>query len=203
MLDSQTVYVVDDDVSIRRSLGRLLKSRGYEVHAYEDPRQLIEQPVEDPTACVLLDLDMPYIDGLQAQQLLVDRHPTLSVVILTGRGTVATSVQAMKDGAIDVLEKPVEQALLFGVVEHALDTGRRRWRRHREERETAARMSRLTAREREVFALIAKGFTNGEAGGLLGISRDTVKLHRARVMKKLEADSLADLVRMFHTAESA
>ena len=200
MPDPETVYLIDDDPSIRRSLTRLLRTSGYHVQTYADPRQFLEELPDSPLGCSILGLEMRHLDGLQTQQALMGQCPSLSVVMLTAHGTVARSVRAMKNGAVDVLEKPIDHEVFCSVIETALIEARKRRQEQREAQEVTRLLARLTARENDVFALIAKGFTNGEAGTLLGISRDTVKLHRARVMKKLEADSLADLVRLYHAA---
>jgi FixJ family two-component response regulator len=198
MSEKEVIHVVDDDLSVRRGIARLLRSRGYVAQVHEDPRPFLENLPVSAVGCVILDLDMPGLDGLEVQRALIARCSALPIVFLSGRGTVANSVQAMKCGAVDFLEKPVDEVLLFAVVEKALDDGRTRRQKLRETEEAQALVNRLTEREYAVFELMVKGFTSDEVGDFLGISRDTVKVHRARVMKKLEADSLADAILLYH-----
>jgi len=188
------VHLVDDDPSVRRGVGRLLQVRGYTVETWDDPRAFLAAVPADPIGCVILDLNMPGMDGLQTQLKLAALAATLPVVFLSGRGTIASCAEALKQGAVDFLEKPADSDVLSTAVEKA-------FARNRDLRAAAALraeadelVGRLTERERDVFRLVARGFTNSETADLLDISAETVKVHRSRVMKKLEADSLPDLV---------
>jgi len=193
-----TVHVVDDDDSVCSALSRLLKAAGFQARTYASAQELLAGPVgkDDGNDVVLTDLCMPDIDGLAlAKRLSSARFPP-PVVFLSAHGQVADGVRAMKEGAVDFLEKPIGARDLVAVVGRAVE----RIRAERQERQQIAELQRrhasVTPREREVFVLVVSGLLNKEVAWELGISEKTVKVHRARVVKKMGAQSLPELVRM-------
>jgi len=190
------VVVVDDDALFRRSIARLLEEHGYKPSAYESFGQLEDAAKIPQEGCIILDLNLPGISGLEIQRKLTLMAPALCIVFLTGFGEVDSSVMAMKRGAVDFLEKPVEHEVLLRAVEHAINRSRMLNREQAESAELGRRFERLTAREREVFVRITSGLLNKQAGSELGISEKTVKFHRAHIMAKMEAESLAELAKM-------
>lgn len=191
------VLVVDDDRSVRTGLGRILRSEGYAVEVFDGARALLERlsTVTVP-CCIVSDLRMPGMDGLALQDELCSGCAPVSLVFLTGYADVPTTTRAMKRGAVDLLEKPVSAEVLLPAVAAALERARRATEtRHRVD-ELRERWRRLTPRERQVFALVTAGLLNKQVGFELGTSEKTVKVQRARVMEKMGARSLADLVRM-------
>jgi FixJ family two-component response regulator len=183
-----TIHVVDDDEDMRSGLARLLRAEGYEVRTYSSAGDFLLQKPQ--SGCVLLDLQMPGPSGLELQQAL-----SLPIVFLTGHGDIESSVRAMKAGAVDFLTKPVEPAALLKAIAAALE----RNQSARAQQEARASYERLTARERAVFEQVVAGKANKEIARALGITVRTVKMHRAHVMAKMQARSVAQLVR---TAES-
>ena len=190
------VHVVDDDESLRVALGRLLRGAGHPVALYPTGEALLEAAANGLAGCVVLDLNLPGADGLQLQQQLAARGVSISVLFLTGHGDVAAGVNAMKRGAIDFLEKPVDDEALLAAVTAALERDGAARRRQLEVGELRARVDTLTAREREVWLEVVKGRLNKQIAGDLGIVERTVKAHRGKVMEKLRADSAAELVRI-------
>jgi FixJ family two-component response regulator len=189
------VHVVDDDEPMRTAVARLLRASGYEVRTYGSAGDFLLAPPEPVPGCLLLDLQMPGPSGLELQQAL-QRHPMpLPVVFLTGRGDVSSSVRAMKAGAVDFLTKPVEPAALLKAVEAALERDRsaRAWRESIDD--VQAHYASLTARERSVLDHVVAGKSNKDIARALGIAERTVKMHRAQVMAKMHAGSIAELVR--------
>ncbi len=195
-----TVFVVDDDAAVLRSLRRLLASAGFEVVAFDSPQAFLDGLGGDASGCVVLDYSMPGLNGLELQQALGARGSPLPVIFLTGRGDIPTSVRAMKGGAVDFLTKPVEGEVLLAAVRQAI----LRDRSQREERAGQAEMRRrlatLTARELEVLRHVVAGRLNKQIAAELGTVEKTVKVHRARVLEKMQAQSLADLVRLAERA---
>ena len=196
VLGGGRVFLVDDDSSVRRGLTRLLRSVGLEVASFPSADELLLSLDAREPACVVADLRMPGLSGLQLQNELARRGLDLPVVFISGHADVSSSVQAMKGGAVDFLEKPLAEEDLLAGVKKALDAHRERRAARREKEVLEARLARLTPREREVFALVAAGLLNKQVGYELGTTEKTIKVHRARVMEKMEARSLADLVRM-------
>jgi FixJ family two-component response regulator len=190
------VFLVDDEPSVRRALTRLLRSAGLEVLSFPSGDELLAMIGETGPACVVADLRMPGLNGLELQEELSRRGLDLPVLLISGHADVPSTVRAMKAGAIDFLEKPVSPAELLEAVERALARCAELQSAREERRVLEARFDRLTPREREVFALVAGGLLNKQVGFELGTTEKTIKVHRARVMEKMEATSLAELVRM-------
>jgi FixJ family two-component response regulator len=190
-----TVFVVDDDASVRTSLSRLLRSAGFEVEAYASGEQFVARSLFDGVGCLVLDLMMPGASGTELQQRLTERSSDLPVVFLSGHGAVSDGVRAMKQGAIDFLTKPVDEEVLLATIEAAV-ARHRAARAARDERAAVRRrVETLTPREHEVMQCVIGGALNKQIAAHLGIAEGTVKLHRARVMEKMGAASVADLVR--------
>jgi FixJ family two-component response regulator len=191
------VYLVDDDAGVRRALSRVLGTAGYQVSAFRTAEDLLLTiaPGGGPS-CLVVDLLMPGLSGLDLQDLLIEQGLDMSIIFISGRADVQSGVRAMKGGAVDFLEKPFSDVALLGAVERALERDAER-RVARTERATLrARLLTLTPRERDVFGLIVTGLLNKQVGARLGTSEKTVKVHRSRVMQKMEAASLVELVRM-------
>jgi FixJ family two-component response regulator len=190
------VSVVDDDPSVRRSIARLVKSAGYRVEAYASANEYLARPPEEGPACLLLDVRMPGLTGLDLQETLAIAAHSTSIVFITGYRDVRASVKAMKAGAVDFLTKPVDDEELLGAIERAV--ARASAARREEDRitEIRDRIKTLTPREAEVFALVVTGMLNKQIAFDLGVSEKMVKVHRGRVMEKMRAGSLAELVRL-------
>jgi RNA polymerase sigma factor (sigma-70 family) len=194
-LSEGTVFVVDDDASTRRALARLIGSVGLTAELFPSAAAFLDRPRTAGPACVVLDLRMPGASGLVLQEQLARSGVELPIVFLTGHADVPTSVQAMKAGAVDLLEKPFRAQELLDAIQRALGRARA-LQAARAEREAVTRLvDTLTPREREVLGLVVAGLSNKAVGARLGASEKTIKVHRARVMEKLRAASLADLVR--------
>jgi FixJ family two-component response regulator len=189
------VHVVDDDEPMRTAVARLLRATGYEVRTYASAGDFLLTPPEPVPGCLLLDLQMPGPSGLELQQALQRQPMPLPVVFLTGRGDVSSSVRAMKAGAVDFLTKPVEPAALLKAVEAALARDRSARARREGIDDVQAHYASLTARERSVFDHVVAGEPNKQIARALGITERTVKMHRAQVMAKMHAGSVAELVR--------
>jgi FixJ family two-component response regulator len=192
----RTVFLVDDDPSMLRSLERLLRSAGYVVEAHASPRVFLERAPRDRPGCVVADLRMPELGGLDLQEELARRGFPLPLVFLTGHGDVPSSVRAMKRGAVDFLSKPCDDTDLLAAVERALAQDEQARAARAEKDAIRAQFESLTPREREVGLLVAQGLLNKQIAAELGAAEKTIKVHRGRVMKKLGAESIADLVRL-------
>jgi len=190
------VAVIDDDPSMRRALVRLIKSAGIEATAFPSAREFLDEPVHRQVDCAVTDMSMPGFDGLRLQEELNKTMPHISVVFLTGHASVPMSVEAMKGGAVDFLEKPVDDEALLTAIRRAAERSRELKSSRNELIAIQRRYARMTPREREVFALVTAGLLNKQIAYDLGVAERTIKVHRARVMEKMEADSLAQLVRM-------
>jgi two-component system, LuxR family, response regulator FixJ len=193
--ESALVVVVDDDAAARVSLERLLTVAGYAVRSFESGLAFLEAPDVPRAACVVTDLQMPLVSGLDLQKALAARGIVVPTVFVTGFGTVPTSVQAMREGAVDFLEKPADPGALLDAVERAVARGRTLSARAGQAAEVRARLEQLTPRERQVFEGVVQGLPNKQIAAQLGIALKTVKVHRGRVMQKMAAQSVADLVR--------
>ena len=194
--DPVLVSVVDDDPSVRRSLARLVKGAGYRVEAYASAHEFLARPPEEGPACLLLDVRMPGLTGLDLQETLAIAAHSTSIIFITGYRDVRASVKAMKGGAVDFLTKPVDDQELLGAIERAV--ARAGAARLEEDRitEIRERIKTLTPREAEVFALVVTGMLNKQIASDLKVSEKMVKVHRGRVMEKMRARSLAELVRL-------
>ena len=189
------IAVIDDDTAARTSIMRLLNVSGYAAHGYEDGQALLDEPALERFSCLVLDLQMPGLSGLDVQRVLLQRGVATPVVFGSAFGTVATTVRALHAGALDFLEKPADPSALLAAVARAAATAGDRVVKQQQQVEIARRMALLTARERQVFEGVVQGLPNKQIGAALGIALKTVKVHRGRVMQKLEAGSVADLVR--------
>jgi FixJ family two-component response regulator len=197
MTDAEpAVFIVDDDESVRKSLSRLLISAGHKIESFSSAIDFLKRAPYDGPACLLLDIRMPGLSGLELQEALVKSNRTLSIVFITGHGSVPLSVQAMKAGAVDFIEKPFEEQTLLDAVNLAIKKDRLAKQKLSELREIRKRVESLTPQERKVFTMVAAGMLNKLIAFEIGISERTVKAHRARVMQKMQAESLADLVRV-------
>jgi FixJ family two-component response regulator len=196
MSQTPVVFVVDDDESFCKALSRLIRSIGLDVQAFATPAAFLARPRHDRLACAVLDLRMPGASGLVVQEALARADADIPIVFLTGHADVPTSVRAMKAGAIDFLEKPLNEQEFLDTIQRALERARELRNARAERERISRRAAKLTPREREVCALVVAGLPNKLVADRLGAAEKTVKLHRARVMEKMQADSLADLVRM-------
>ena len=194
--DQYTVYVVDDDVASATAITRLLGTAGYVVRTYTSAVEFLKTFQPSGTGCIILDLWMPDVSGLEIQQAIAGRADQLPIIFLTGHADVPDSVRAIRGGAIDFLLKPVEPQLLLDAVAQALAKNAADREVRLREDEMRSRYERLTAREREVFAHLVRGQLNKQVGADLQISERTVKLHRARIFEKLEVNSMAGLTRL-------
>ena len=190
------VFVVDDDPSVRKSLTRLIASAGYAVETFASAAEFLERAPAVGPCCLELDVRMPGRSGLDLQKMLAEAVHRIPVVFITAHGDVAMSVTAMKAGAVDFLTKPFAGEDLLGAIQRAVERDTRDLNTEARSREIEARVRTLTARERHVFALVVTGMLNKQIAAELGIVEKTVKVHRARVMDKMRAGSVAELVRL-------
>lgn len=190
------VFVVDDDDAVRVGLERLLRSAGYQAQTFPSATAFLDNAPSEVDACLVLDINMPGLNGLELQEALAVRNWCIPIVFLTSAGDIPGSVRAMKHGAVDFLTKPVDDSVLFGAIDEALT---RATSAHREQDELAvlrARCATLTPREKEVMLLVVLGRLNKQIAGELGAAEKTIKVHRARVMQKMQVQSVAELVRV-------
>ena len=199
--EMRLVHIVDDDEAIRRSVGFALKTSGFQVRVYESGNEIVKEAPDLATGCILLDIRMPGMDGLEVQEALKSKGVTLPVIIMTGHGDVGLAVRAMKAGAIDFIEKPFEKAVLISAIEHGLGRLQKAASNVKEASEAAVRLQLLTARERDVLNGLAKGLPNKSIAYDLGISPRTVEIHRANLMTKLDVKSLSEALRIAFAAE--
>lgn len=192
----QTVFVVDDDPSLRQSLQWLLESVGLRVETYASADEFLDIYQPPRQGCLLLDIRMPGMTGLDLQQALLERRIALPTIIITGHGDVPTAVRAMKAGAVDFIEKPFNDQLLLDRIHQALERNTRQQQREVQRLAALARLVQLTRREREVMNLVVAGKTNKTIATELGLSEKTVEVHRANLMKKLQLNSVAELVKL-------
>lgn len=196
------VYIVDDDPAIRHSVTRLLESVGLHVEAFGSASEFLDRYDPDRCACLVLDLRLPGMSGLELQKTLRERSLPIPVIFLTGFGDVPMAVQAMRAGAIDVIEKPFRHQALLDRIQEAMTLARQRDRARRRQADIRERFSVLTRREREVMDLVVDGRANKEVALALGVSLKTVEFHRTNVMKKLDVDGVARLVRLVLSSRS-
>ena len=190
-----TVFVVDDDVSVRESLELLLGFEGWSVETFESARKFLARPRTLTPSCLVLDVSLPDLNGLDLQKLIADRTD-VPVIVITGHGDIPLAVRAMKAGAVEFLTKPFDDEVLLGAVRQGLESSRAALGQEAEVQRLRGCYASLTPRERQVMALVSSGLLNKQVGLRLGISEITVKAHRGRVMQKMGADSLADLVKI-------
>ena len=190
------VYVVDDDPSVRKSLSRLLRSAGYQVETFATGAEFLDyRGVHDTLGCLVLDLQMPGLNGFELQYELLDSPNPIPIVFITGHGDIPMSVKAMKAGAVDFLSKPFQQQNLLEAIREASASGLRKRAEYAERAAIQERYERLTSREREVMAIVVRGLPNKQIASKLGIGEKTIKVHRGRVMSKMQVRSVAELVR--------
>jgi len=197
------VFIVDDDEAMRNSLRWLIESVGRTVETYESARAFLDNHYPGRSGCLLLDVRMPGMSGLELQSQLESHDIRLPVIILTGHGDVGMAVKAMKAGALDFIEKPFDDELLLGAIEKALTEDAEKREERASRAEILARMGQLTKRESQVMEMVTNGKSNKEIAAELNVSAKTVEAHRAHVMEKMEAGSLAELVRMAMTVAVA
>jgi FixJ family two-component response regulator len=190
------VGIVDDDPSVRKGLARLVKAAGYRVEVFASAREFLARPPQEDPCCLLLDVRMPGLTGLELQEALAIAGRRMSIVFVSGHGEVVGTVKAMKRGAIDFLTKPVDARELLAAIERAVVKAFTVQRAEADATDVQGRLKTLTAREVQIFALVVTGMLNKQIAAELGIVEKTVKVHRARVMEKMRAGSLAELVRL-------
>ncbi|MCZ6915348.1 MAG: response regulator [Gemmatimonadetes bacterium] len=194
--DRSTVFIVDDDRSVRTALARLMRSRKMLAETFASAEEFLDRDPRDAPGCIVLDLKMPGVTGLELQEDLTAAGISLPIVFLTGHGDVPDSVAAMKGGAVDFFEKPVDEDELMDAIKQAVEWDIRAREKRAELIEVQERLNDLTPRESQVFRGVVQGKLNKQIASGLGMSEKTVKVHRARVMQKMQADSLAGLVRI-------
>ena len=192
---NEVVYIVDDDPAVCDALSSLLRANGKNVRALSSGAEFLSCERRDAGACLILDLKMPGMDGLEVQEL-ISNQISIPVVFITGRGDVPSTVRAMKGGAVDFLTKPIDGTVLLAAVERALEKDRIARCEALEHADLLARYHSLTPREREVLPLLASGLLNKQAAWELGITEYTVQIHRGNIMRKMKADSFATLVKL-------
>ena len=199
----QTIFIIDDDHSIRDALSLLLDSEGLTSQVFSSGQEFLDQHTEHDRGCVLLDMGLPGVTGLDIQNALNARHCFLPIIVITGQGDIPMAVESMRRGALDFIRKPVRETELLERIDEALAMEAQRHEKQLAQRELRANIDSLTAREFEVFLGIADGRTNKVVAIDLGISERTVEVHRANLMKKLSARTLADLVTAKHLLDGA
>jgi RNA polymerase sigma factor (sigma-70 family) len=195
------VFIVDDDASIRKSVSRLLRSGGYEAEAFASATEFLESGrLEQSPACLILDVRMPGLTGMDLQERLCALKSTLAIIFITGHGDIPMGVQAMKSGAVDFLQKPFDDTQMLAAVAKAIAESTSDRQMQVEIESVEQRLATLTPREREVLELVVTGMLNKQIAADLGTVEKTIKVHRARVMKKMQVQSLAELVRLVEKA---
>ena len=188
------VYVIDDDTSMLKAIGRLLESEDYSVEMFTGAREFLARVPHTGPSCVILDLNLPGLNGLELQQALAERGLGEQIIFITGGASVPTCVQAMKAGAVDYLSKPFGDEELLSALDKALTRSSEQWRQHSQRKKVRERLAMLTPREFDVLKLVVGGMLNKQIASQLGTTEGTIKVHRGRVMEKMGAISIAELV---------
>ena len=199
-ISSKMVFVIDDDLSVRKSLTRLLRSSNYESEAFASASDFLARPPHSGSSCVIVDVQMPGLNGIDLQETLIKRRRDEQLVFITGHGNIPMCAQAMKAGAVDFLPKPFKPAQLLDCVERALARSEEHRQKITERDKARHLLDSLTPREFEVMQLVITGLLNKQVGSELGMAEKTVKVHRGRVMQKLGVTSVAELVRLAEKA---
>ena len=194
------VFLIDDDPSVRKGVIRLLRSAGYRTEAFESASSFLAREQHPGPACVIVDVRMPGLNGMDLQEVLIQRRRKEQLIFITGHGDISMCAQAMKAGAVDFLPKPFRDTDLLGCVERSLIRSAEQRRRSAEENEARTLLGLLTPRELEVMQLVVTGMLNKQIAGRLGTAEKTVKVHRGRAMRKLNVNSVAELVRLTEKA---
>jgi len=190
------VFIVDDDPDVLRALARVLRQAGFTVETFTSAAEFLKRPLSDHPSCLVLDLKLPDVSGLQLQEAMAQANIQIPIVFVSGRGDVASTASAMRFGAVDFLEKPVDDIVLIEAVSRAVAQDASRRQQRSQQVDARERLGRLTRREVEVCRLVARGLLNKQIADQLGVSNQTVKIHRSRLMRKLEVGSVAELVRL-------
>ena len=193
------IAIVDDDPSVREGLESLLRSAGWRVETFASAQEFLARPPTEAPSCLVLDLQLRDLSGLDLQKRMAEVGLETPIVFLTGHGNIPASVQAMKAGAVEFLTKPVDEQDLLRAIQEAIERDRRTRQQHADMRQLRDRYESLTPREQEVMRQVVSGLLNKQIAAELRITEDTVKFHRGHIMRKMRADSLADLVRMAET----
>ena len=194
--DMPIVFVVDDDISVRESLELLISFAGWQPELFASAEEFLAHPRILAPSCLILDVSLPDLNGLELQKLIASDRRGMPIIFITGHGDIPMTVQAMKAGAVEFLTKPFDDDVLLSAIQHAIERSRAALGREEEIQALRDCYASLTPREREVMALVVAGLLNKQVGSKLGISEITVKAHRGKLIQKMKADSLADLVKM-------
>jgi FixJ family two-component response regulator len=201
--ESPLVYIVDDDANVRRSIQDLLASVALRSESFATPQEFLDHKRADCPACLVLDVRLPGMSGLDCQRVLAGAGVTIPIIFITGHGDVPMTVRAMKSGAVEFLTKPFRPQELLDAVQQALDRDRKSLEKRQETEDVRNRYQTLTAREREVMELVVSGLLNKQIAAELGTGEHTVKIHRGHMMEKMTADSLPALIRMADTLKAS